>query len=621
MAVPSESPVNSSVANGVTTSFPYTFTLLSDSDMVVKVTDTSGVESVKTLGVDYTLSGGAVVFTVAPASGYIVTRYRDSALARTTDYQNNGDILAATVNADFDRLWYALQEIFNGGKSVPNSLRAPSGETLNALPVALSRAGYYLGFDGSGQPALLLAASGTAAALASDLSDSSNTAKGDALMATKQAGTGATARTQHLRNADQWLLTDFGGIVADGTDQTAAIEAWLGSLTSTASGLYIIPYNCRFVVPTVIAAMPYGLAFLDLSGFNDYSSAGETSKCFGLLSKDKAESDTHWRIGSSHHTVLNLNNYGGAGTVSAGQRKASILWSAGQFSLGSTDKRGFRGAAIKQFTQETSATYWIESLRSLAPWTAISGTYEEWATGQTISGAGVYRFSGNNHYVSTGAGTTGATAPTHTTGTVTDGGVSWTWLDSIDRTVYSVDQYGRWLIGAGTAGATFRHKVTSTDPSQNYRMELVANGASGKVLLRGFPTTSGGAESNLPYLQWEDGLGLRFMKSDGSQDMGSLTDNGWRVSLEATTTSAPTVASASTTTVTTRVAFISGTTAIATLTVPTAFASSGGQLTLIPTGAFTTTTAGNIALASTAVVNKALIMTYDSVTNKFYPSY
>jgi hypothetical protein len=47
----------------------------------------------------------------------------------------------------------------------------------------------------------------------------------------------------------------------------------------------------------------------------------------------------------------------------------------------------------------------------------------------------------------------------------------------------------------------------------------------------------------------------------------------------------------------------------------------GGSITLIPTGAFTWTTAGNIAVAGTAVVNRALTMVYDSGTAKWYPSY
>jgi len=67
--------------------------------------------------------------------------------------------------------------------------------------------------------------------------------------------------------------------------------------------------------------------------------------------------------------------------------------------------------------------------------------------------------------------------------------------------------------------------------------------------------------------------------------------------------------------------FVSGTTAISNITVPSIFASGSCQLVLIPTGLWSTNTAGNIVLASTAIVNKALIMVYDSGTNKWYPSY
>lgn len=84
---------------------------------------------------------------------------------------------------------------------------------------------------------------------------------------------------------------------------------------------------------------------------------------------------------------------------------------------------------------------------------------------------------------------------------------------------------------------------------------------------------------------------------------------------------APTIASATTIAPTALITFISGVVSIATITVPQALLQTGGQITLIPTGIFTTTTAGNIALASTAVVSKALIMTYDSTTSKWYPSY
>ena len=91
--------------------------------------------------------------------------------------------------------------------------------------------------------------------------------------------------------------------------------------------------------------------------------------------------------------------------------------------------------------------------------------------------------------------------------------------------------------------------------------------------------------------------------------------------LVATTAAAPTIASATTIAPTEPITFISGTAAIVTITAPSPISSGGGKITLIPTGVFTTTNAGNIAIATTAVVGKALTMTYDSTTTKWYPSY
>jgi len=92
-------------------------------------------------------------------------------------------------------------------------------------------------------------------------------------------------------------------------------------------------------------------------------------------------------------------------------------------------------------------------------------------------------------------------------------------------------------------------------------------------------------------------------------------------SFSAISSAAPTVASATTIAPTTPIAFVSGTTAVVTITAPSPISAGGGSITLIPTGVFTWTTAGNIALAGTAVVSKALTMTYDATTTKWYPSY
>jgi len=77
------------------------------------------------------------------------------------------------------------------------------------------------------------------------------------------------------------------------------------------------------------------------------------------------------------------------------------------------------------------------------------------------------------------------------------------------------------------------------------------------------------------------------------------------------------VASATTIVATSRVFHVSGTVAIATITA--LGLAPGGTITIIPDAVFATTTAGNIAKVSTAVVNVALIFTWDG--NKFVPSY
>ena len=115
-----------------------------------------------------------------------------------------------------------------------------------------------------------------------------------------------------------------------------------------------------------------------------------------------------------------------------------------------------------------------------------------------------------------------------------------------------------------------------------------------------------------------DALGL----GSNTTVIGTSTTLGNRIfGVASTGQVAPTIASATTIAPTTSIVFISGTTAIATITAPSTIATTGGQITLIPTGIFTTTTTGNIALASTTVAYKALIMTYDAGTAKWYPSY
>jgi hypothetical protein len=109
---------------------------------------------------------------------------------------------------------------------------------------------------------------------------------------------------------------------------------------------------------------------------------------------------------------------------------------------------------------------------------------------------------------------------------------------------------------------------------------------------------------------------------DLSNCTGSPTFTNVKYSgLVATTAAAPTIASATTIAPTAPITFISGTTAVVTITAPSPISLGGGSIILIPTGAFTWTAAGNIAVLGTAVVSKALTLVYDVTTAKWYPSY
>jgi len=65
---------------------------------------------------------------------------------------------------------------------------------------------------------------------------------------------------------------------------------------------------------------------------------------------------------------------------------------------------------------------------------------------------------------------------------------------------------------------------------------------------------------------------------------------------------------------------ITGTNAIATITVPAGFPD-GGRLVLVPDAAFTFTTAGNIAKTATGVVSQSMYLIYDRTAAKWYESY
>lgn len=146
---------------------------------------------------------------------------------------------------------------------------------------------------------------------------------------------------------------------------------------------------------------------------------------------------------------------------------------------------------------------------------------------------------------------------------------------------------------------------------------------SGSVVLVGsplayasFPPSGSCTRTNLPFVP------VILSGTQGITDAGTTYDclgSQW-VSTNAPTVPVlgSTVASATTIAATGTYFKVSGTTTIATITLPAGWAA-GNSIALEPTGLWSTNTAGNILLATTGVVGKQLILTWNGT--KWVPSY
>ncbi|ECT1020813.1 hypothetical protein DPO11_11960 [Salmonella enterica] len=110
MSIPVQTPFNLYIANGSTTVFPYRFLLTQASDLRVTANGKVIASGFSVSG-EGNPSGGQITFSLPPASGTKIAIIRNIPLRRDTEYQDNGDLLASTINADFDRLWMAVQGV------------------------------------------------------------------------------------------------------------------------------------------------------------------------------------------------------------------------------------------------------------------------------------------------------------------------------------------------------------------------------------------------------------------------------------------------------------------------------------------------------------------------------
>lgn len=315
MSVPNQTPYIVYNANGLTTVFPFEFYIINAGDIQVSLNGDVLATGYSVSGVG-NVGGGNVTFLTPPANGTVVMLERVVPTYRLTDYQDNGDLLADTVNKDFDRLWMAIQRSFiylglalrrpllggpynaegyrisnladpvndqdaatkkyvheQGALNLNKTLRVPEASTP-VLPTAAGRANKLLGFNSAGDPVMVLPQSGSASDVLLELAAED----GDKYIGECQT----VARLRHIepeRDGQRITLrqhtagTGYGGGQFRARLDGAAYTDNNGTIIKTAGGAVWLRINADVITPLMFGAIPDGVTDCS-TAFTNALSAG-----------------------------------------------------------------------------------------------------------------------------------------------------------------------------------------------------------------------------------------------------------------------------------------------------------------------------------------------------------
>lgn len=278
--------------NDATTEFPFAFKVFADTDVLVVMTDSAGVEAEQVLDTDYTLAlnadqdanpGGTITMIVAPATGEKLTATSQVPNLQGTDITNAGGFYPQVIEDALDRNLILIQQLQLG---LDRSMVMPLSSDLANFELdlganAAGRADRVIGFDADGNPTLHYA-SGTTQ-LGIDLA-SADSGKGAALVGTKLDATGSVARTQHQKNEDVIHADDFG-LVGDGTDENAKVQSALNAAQGRTLVLGIAKtYGITAInIPNDVTIIDNGSRFKKLAESSSFAITGGVRLKCGVL--------------------------------------------------------------------------------------------------------------------------------------------------------------------------------------------------------------------------------------------------------------------------------------------------------------------------------------------------